>query len=63
MGGHVTLFVQTDARAFIFTNATMEWLVLGAEALQNLTPITAAFFLVLLPKGYIPPGVHLSVSY
>lgn len=56
--------VDIDARAFIFTNATLEWLVLRAEALQNLTLFTAAFFLVLLPKGYIPPGlVGLSLSY
>ncbi|GJV26566.1 putative ABC-type xenobiotic transporter [Tanacetum coccineum] len=56
--------VDVDARAFIFTNATLEWLVLRAEALQNLTLYTAAFFLVLLPKGYIPPGlVGLSLSY
>ncbi|GJS81983.1 ABC transporter C family member 8-like protein [Tanacetum coccineum] len=54
--------VDVDARAFIFTNATLEWLVLRAEALQNLTLFTAAFFLVLLPKGYIPP-VGLSLSY
>ncbi|GKE57508.1 ABC transporter C family member 8-like protein [Tanacetum coccineum] len=54
--------VDVDACAFIFTNATLEWLVLRAEALQNLTLFTAAFFLVLLPKGYIPP-IGLSLSY
>ncbi|KAF5793382.1 putative ABC-type xenobiotic transporter [Helianthus annuus] len=56
--------VDIDARAFIFTNATLEWLVLRAEALQSLTLFTAAIFLVLLPKAYIPPGlVGLSLSY
>ncbi|CAI9259815.1 unnamed protein product [Lactuca saligna] len=56
--------VDIDASTFIFTNATLEWLVLRAEALQNLTLFTSAFFLVLLPKGYIPPGlVGLSLSY
>ncbi|PWA62072.1 NHPM bacteriocin system ABC transporter, peptidase/ATP-binding protein [Artemisia annua] len=56
--------VDIDARAFVFTNATLEWLVLRAEALQNLTLFTAAFFLVLLPNGYILPGlVGLSLSY
>ncbi|KVI05881.1 AAA+ ATPase domain-containing protein [Cynara cardunculus var. scolymus] len=37
--------VDVDASTFIFTNATLEWLVLRAEALQNLTLFTAAFFL------------------
>lgn len=54
--------VDIDARASIFTNAALEWLVLRAEALQNLTLFTAAFFLVLLPKGYIDPGIHDHVS-
>ncbi|XP_076958110.1 ABC transporter C family member 8-like [Bidens hawaiensis] len=56
--------VDIDARAFIFTNATLEWLILRAEALQILTLFTAAIFLVLLPNAYIPPGfVGLSLSY
>ncbi|KAL4583725.1 hypothetical protein LXL04_008308 [Taraxacum kok-saghyz] len=56
--------VDIDASTFIFTNATLEWLVLRAEGLQNLTLFTAAFFLVVLPKSYIPPGlVGLSLSY
>lgn len=56
--------VDIDARAFVFTKATLEWLVLRAEALQNVTLFTAAFFLVLLPNGYIPPcSVGLSLSY
>ncbi|KAL0354577.1 UNVERIFIED_CONTAM: ABC transporter C family member 8 [Sesamum radiatum] len=57
--------VDTDAKVFLSSNATMEWLVLTTEALQNLTLFTAAVFLVLTPKGYIPPGmlVGLSLSY
>ncbi|XP_071710057.1 ABC transporter C family member 8-like [Rutidosis leptorrhynchoides] len=56
--------VDIDASTFIFTNATLEWLVLRAEALQNLTLFTAAVFLVLFPQGYISPGlVGLSLSY
>lgn len=56
--------VDTDARTFFFSSATMEWLVLRVEALQNLTLFTAAFLLVLLPNGYVPPGlVGLSLTY
>ncbi|KAK4395155.1 ABC transporter C family member 8 [Sesamum angolense] len=56
--------VDMDAKVFLSSNATMEWLVLTTEALQNLTLFTAAIFLVLTPKGYIPPGlVGLSLSY
>ncbi|XP_011072485.1 ABC transporter C family member 8-like isoform X2 [Sesamum indicum] len=56
--------VDMDAKVFLSSNATMEWLVLRTEALQNLTLFTAAIFLVLTPKGYIPPGlVGLSLSY
>uniref|UniRef100_A0A2N9GFL3 ABC-type xenobiotic transporter n=1 Tax=Fagus sylvatica TaxID=28930 RepID=A0A2N9GFL3_FAGSY len=46
------------------TRSAMEWLVLRIEVLQNLTLFTAAFLLVLLPKGFIAPGlVGLSLSY
>ncbi|KAK4427310.1 ABC transporter C family member 8 [Sesamum alatum] len=56
--------VDADAKVFLSSNATMEWLVLTTEALQNLTLFTASVFLVLTPKGYIPPGlVGLSLSY
>lgn len=56
--------VDTDARLFFYSNAAMEWLVLRTEALSNLTLFTAALLLVLLPKGYIEPGlVGLSLSY
>uniref|UniRef100_A0A7N0TJ04 ABC-type xenobiotic transporter n=1 Tax=Kalanchoe fedtschenkoi TaxID=63787 RepID=A0A7N0TJ04_KALFE len=56
--------VDTDARLFFYSNASMEWLILRVEALQNLTLFTAALLMVLLPKGYVPPGlVGLSLSY
>ncbi|KAL1814376.1 hypothetical protein ACET3Z_016950 [Daucus carota] len=56
--------VDTDACSFLYSNATMEWLILRAEALQNLTLFTAAFLLVYLPAGYVAPGlVGLSLSY
>ncbi|CAL5374959.1 unnamed protein product [Camellia sinensis] len=56
--------VDNDAKLFFYSNATMEWLILKVEALQNLTLFTAIFRLVLLPKGYVDPGlVGLSLSY
>ncbi|PIN18557.1 Peptide exporter, ABC superfamily [Handroanthus impetiginosus] len=56
--------VDTDAKVFLCSTATLEWLVLRTEALQNLTLFTAAILLVLAPKGYIAPGlVGLSLSY
>ncbi|CBI35971.3 unnamed protein product, partial [Vitis vinifera] len=56
--------IDTDAKLFFYSNAAMEWLVLRIEALQNLTLVTAALLLVLLPKGYVAPGlVGLSLSY
>ncbi|XP_004510355.1 ABC transporter C family member 8 [Cicer arietinum] len=56
--------VDTDASLFFHSNVAMEWLVLRIEALQNLTVITAALLLVLLPQGYVSPGlVGLSLSY
>ncbi|KAF7843463.1 ABC transporter C family member 8-like isoform X1 [Senna tora] len=56
--------VDTDATLFFHSNAAMEWIVLRIEGLQNLTLFTAAFLLVLLPKGHLTPGlVGLSLSY
>ncbi|KAJ0007144.1 hypothetical protein Pint_28812 [Pistacia integerrima] len=56
--------VDTDAILFFHSNAVMEWLVLRIEAIQNFTLFTAAFLLVLIPKGYVAPGlVGLSLSY
>ncbi|CAN6707296.1 unnamed protein product [Malus baccata var. baccata] len=56
--------VDTDARLLFHSNATMEWLILRTEALQNLTLFMAAFLLILLPKGYVAPGlIGLLLSY
>ncbi|XP_024973198.1 ABC transporter C family member 8-like isoform X1 [Cynara cardunculus var. scolymus] len=56
--------VDTDASTFIFSNATLEWLVLRTEAFSNLTLFTASFLLVLAPKGFVSSGlVGLSLSY
>ncbi|KAK8989744.1 hypothetical protein V6N11_064161 [Hibiscus sabdariffa] len=56
--------VDTDATLFFLSNAAMEWLVLRIETIQNLTLFTAAFFLLLLPKTRVTPGlVGLSLSY
>ncbi|XP_045789107.1 ABC transporter C family member 8-like [Trifolium pratense] len=56
--------VDTDASLFFHSNVTIEWEILRIEALQNLTVITAALLLILLPQGYVSPGlVGLSLSY
>ncbi|KAA8540301.1 hypothetical protein F0562_024136 [Nyssa sinensis] len=56
--------IDTDAKLFFYSNAAMEWLVIRVEALQNLTIFAAAFLLVLIPKGFVAPGlVGLSLSY
>ncbi|KAK8465074.1 hypothetical protein PHAVU_010G140600 [Phaseolus vulgaris] len=56
--------VDTDAAMFFHSYAGIEWLILRIEVLQNLTFFTAALLLVLLPKGYVAPGlVGLSLSY
>ena len=49
--------IETDAKLFFYSNAAIEWLVLRIEILQNLTLVTAALLLVLLPKGYVAPGI------
>lgn len=53
--------IDTDASLFFYSRASIEWLILRIEALQNLTLFTAALFLILLPKGTIAPGTHLMV--
>ncbi|KAL5579421.1 hypothetical protein UlMin_011863 [Ulmus minor] len=56
--------VDTDAALFFLSNASMEWLVLRIEALQNLTLFITAFLLILIPKSNVAPGlVGLSLSY
>jgi len=48
--------VDTDASLFFHSNVAMEWLVLRIEALLNLTVLTTALLLILLPQGYVSPG-------
>ncbi|WJX86374.1 ATP-binding cassette sub- C member 8 [Trifolium repens] len=56
--------VDTDASLFFHSNVVMEWVILRVEAIQNLTVITAALLLILLPRGYVSSGlVGLSLSY
>ncbi|KAL7247993.1 hypothetical protein ACSBR2_002820 [Camellia fascicularis] len=56
--------VDTDARLFFHSNTATEWLLLRVETLQNLTLITDALLLVLLPQGYLDSGLMgLSLSY
>ncbi|XP_071686201.1 ABC transporter C family member 8-like [Rutidosis leptorrhynchoides] len=56
--------VDSDASTFIFSNATLEWLILRTEAFSNLTLFTAGLLLVLIPQGSKSSGlVGLSLSY
>ncbi|XP_024014830.1 ABC transporter C family member 8 isoform X2 [Eutrema salsugineum] len=56
--------VDADAVLFFLSNAAMEWVIMRIEALQNVTLFTCALLLILIPKGYIAPGlVGLSLSY
>ncbi|CAD6336545.1 unnamed protein product [Miscanthus lutarioriparius] len=48
--------IDTDATLFFHTVAAQEWVLIRVEALQSLTIITAALFLVLVPPGAISPG-------
>ncbi|OEL13321.1 ABC transporter C family member 8 [Dichanthelium oligosanthes] len=56
--------IDTDATLFFHTVAAQEWVLIRVEALQSLTIITAALFLVLVPPGTISPGfAGLCLSY
>ncbi|KAG2606635.1 hypothetical protein PVAP13_4NG063010 [Panicum virgatum] len=56
--------IDTDATLFFHTIAAQEWVLIRVEALQSLTIITAALFLVLVPPGVISPGfAGLCLSY
>ncbi|KAJ4887060.1 ABC transporter C family member 8 [Raphanus sativus] len=56
--------VDADAALFFLSNAAMEWVIMRIEILQNMTLFTCALLLILIPKGYIAPGlVGLSLSY
>jgi hypothetical protein len=52
--------VDTDASLFFHSNVVMEWMVIRIEALQNLTIITAALLLILVPRGYVSPGNNVA---
>ncbi|CAL5039010.1 unnamed protein product [Urochloa decumbens] len=56
--------IDTDATMFFHTVAAQEWVLIRVEALQSLTIITAALFLVSVPPGAISPGfAGLCLSY
>ena len=55
--------VDTDASTFIFSNATLEWLILRTEAFMNVTLITVAFLLVFVPNGFASPGIYVYASF
>ncbi|KAJ3691951.1 hypothetical protein LUZ60_012301 [Juncus effusus] len=56
--------IDTDASLFFHTIASLEWVLMRVEALQNLTIVTSALFLVFLPYGVIAPGLMgLCLSY
>jgi len=52
--------VDKDASLFFHSNVAMEWMVIRIEALQNLTIITAALLLILVPRGYVSPGNNVA---
>ena len=52
--------IDADATLSFHSIAAMEWLLMRVEAMQNLTIITAALTMVLLPRGTIAPGNTLS---
>ncbi|KAL6602858.1 hypothetical protein ACP70R_043219 [Stipagrostis hirtigluma subsp. patula] len=56
--------IDTDATLFFHTVAAQEWVLIRVEALQSLTIITSALFLILVPPGTISPGfAGLCMSY
>ena len=54
--------IDTDATLFFHTVAAQEWVLIRVEALQSLTIITAALFLVLVPPGVISPGSYITIT-
>jgi 16S rRNA G527 N7-methylase RsmG len=52
--------VDTDATLFFHSNVAMEWMVIRIEALQSFTVVTAALFLIILPHGYVSPGINIA---
>ncbi|KAL6841672.1 hypothetical protein ACP4OV_028501 [Aristida adscensionis] len=56
--------IDTDATLFFHTVASQEWVLIRVEALQSLTILTSALFLILVPPGVISPGfAGLCLSY
>ncbi|TVU07886.1 hypothetical protein EJB05_41261 [Eragrostis curvula] len=56
--------IDTDATLFFHTVAGQEWVIMRVEALQFLTILTSALFLILVPPGVISPGfAGLCLSY
>ncbi|CAL5039012.1 unnamed protein product [Urochloa decumbens] len=54
--------IDTDATMFFHTVAAQEWVLIRVEALQSLTIITAALFLVSVPPGAISPGRYIALQ-
>lgn len=48
--------INTDAKLFFHTIASMEWVLIRVEALQNLIILASALSIVLIPQGTIAPG-------
>jgi ATP-binding cassette, subfamily C (CFTR/MRP), member 1 len=54
--------IDTDAALFFHTVAAQEWVLIRVEALQSLTILTLALFLILVPPGVISPGIYITIS-
>ncbi|XP_012842787.1 PREDICTED: ABC transporter C family member 8-like [Erythranthe guttata] len=54
--------IRPNAKVFLSSNATLEWLVLRTESLQNLTLFTAAIYLILVPNNSIAPAGLVGLS-
>lgn len=56
--------IDSDATLFFHTIATLEWVLLRVETLQNLTVFTSTLLLIFIPQGVIAPGfLGLCLSY
>lgn len=54
--------IDTDATLFFHTVAAQEWVLIRVEALQSLTILTSALFLILVPPGVISPGISIPIT-
>lgn len=50
--------IDQDASLFFHTIASLEWVLLRVEVLQNITITVSALFLIFLPHGIIAPGTY-----